>query len=61
MAKQEKDVLYVIAATYADVVGASSRGSVRSTVAGWLGDAAVRAAGWSGVAATFPGLPERRS
>jgi len=46
------------AATYADVVAASD-GAARGIPASWLSDAAVRAAGWSGTAAVFPGLPER--
>jgi len=44
------------AMTYADVVAAGS-GSLRSAAAAWLADAAVREAGWSGTAPTFPGLP----
>ena len=47
-----------VAATYADVVGAAD-GAVRRAAAGWLADAAVRAASWSGRPAAFPGLPER--
>jgi hypothetical protein len=46
------------AATYADLV-AVAEAPLRATAAGWLQDAAVRAAGWSGTAATFPGLTER--
>jgi Domain of unknown function (DUF4439) len=44
-----------VAATYADAVGAGT-GQLRTTAAGWLTDAAVRAAAWSGAADTFPGL-----
>jgi hypothetical protein len=43
------------AATYADLVG-SVAGTLRTSAAGWLSDAAVRAAGWSGHPDTFPGL-----
>jgi len=43
------------AATYADLVGAVN-GSVRSSAASWLVDAAVRATAWSGQPQTFPGL-----
>jgi Domain of unknown function (DUF4439) len=43
------------AATYAGLVAVSS-GAVRATAAAWLADAAVRQAGWSGHADTFPGL-----
>jgi hypothetical protein len=43
------------AATYADLVG-SGAGTLRSSAAGWLSDAAVRAASWSGHPDTFPGL-----
>ena len=43
------------AATYADLVGAVN-GAVRSSAAGWLVDAAVRATAWSGQPQTFPGL-----
>jgi hypothetical protein len=43
------------AATYADLVG-SVTGSLRSSAADWLSDAAVRAATWSGHPETFPGL-----
>jgi hypothetical protein len=46
------------AATYADVVAATSAGT-RQTAAAWLADAAVRATGWTGHPPTFPGLPER--
>ena len=46
------------AATYADVVSAAS-GSVRQGASLWLADASVRATGWSGQPAAFPGLPER--
>ena len=47
-----------VAATYADVVAATT-GTVRQAGAGWLADAAVRAVTWSGRPAAFPGLPER--
>jgi Domain of unknown function (DUF4439) len=43
------------AVTYASLVAASA-GAIRSSAAAWLTDAAVRQAGWSGRAATFPGL-----
>ena len=43
------------ARTYADLTG-SSTGSLRAVGAGWLADAAVRAASWSGRPETFPGL-----
>lgn len=43
------------AGTYATLVGAVD-GAVRSSAAGWLVDAAVRAATWSGQPLTFPGL-----
>ena len=46
------------AATYADLVAATD-GAARGVPASWLGDAAVRAAGWSGRVAPFPGLTER--
>ncbi len=46
------------AATYSGVVAAAS-GPTRQSAALWLADAAVRATGWSGRPATFPGLPER--
>jgi Domain of unknown function (DUF4439) len=43
------------AATYAGLVGAGDQ-AARVTGAGWLADAAVRQAAWSGVPETFPGL-----
>lgn len=48
------------AATYADLVAVADA-RLRATAGGWLRDSAVRAAGWSGTAATFPGLTERSS
>jgi len=46
-----------VAAGYADLVGAAT-GSLRSSAAGWLSDAAVRAASWSGHPQPFPGLTD---
>jgi hypothetical protein len=43
------------AQTYADLVAAATA-TLRTAAAGWLVDAAVRAAGWSGHADAFPGL-----
>jgi Domain of unknown function (DUF4439) len=47
-----------VAATYADLVRASS-GSVRELAARALQEVAVRAAMWRGASVPFPGLPER--
>ncbi len=47
-----------VAAAFADLV-AASQGTERTVPAAWLTDAAVRAAGWSGSPAAFPGLTER--
>jgi Domain of unknown function (DUF4439) len=46
-----------VAQTYADLVFVAGE-PLRSTAAGWLADAAVRQASWSGRAAAFPGLAE---
>lgn len=47
-----------VAATYADLVAASSGGD-RQAAALALGQCAVRAAQWRGFSVPFPGLPER--
>jgi hypothetical protein len=46
------------AGPYADLVAAAD-GALRTAAAGWLRDAAVRGAGWTGTAEAFPGLTGR--
>lgn len=46
------------AGPYADLVAAAD-GALRMTAAGWLRDAAVREAAWTGTAEAFPGLTGR--
>lgn len=46
------------AGPYADLVAAAD-GTLRTTAAGWLRDAAVRGSGWTGTADAFPGLTGR--
>lgn len=48
-----------LAAVYADLVAAADSRQLRTAAATGLRYAAVRAAGWSGRTAAFPGLPDQ--